>query len=183
MEVTMKKNSLIIILFFCCNLLQAQEVRLGFTVEENIIKIESAMGQNSLNSNYPGLQLTLGVYPSDKLAIEARAGGVFDLQYYSGVDLGIFSKYNFSHPFYAVGGIMYHSNNSDGANSFTVSPTSFILPSLGIGLDMEKIFYLELLFQYAGNQKVGTERNGAGDFSDVNLKWALKLGLGYSLRL
>lgn len=179
----MFRHTLIAALIFCCTILQAQETRLGFTVEENIIKIESAMGKNTLNSNYPGLQLTLEVYPSDKLAIEARVGGVFDLQYYSGVDLGIFSKYNFSHPFYAVGGIMYHSNDSDGANSFNVSPIGFILPSLGIGLDMEKIFSLELLFQYAGNRKVGTERNGKGDFSDVNLKWALKLGLGYSLRL
>lgn len=187
----MRKIIFIMLLVLPSLNLVAQDVELGFRLESQSLRKYYSNGYKAGFALYPYLsclQLDLAVYPVKNISIEGRFGREFLFENYIGLEYGVYSKYYFGESYYLTGGIAGHSNESSGGSIYGGSSlNTLIMPAAGAGLRFSRFAAVEVLFQYAGNKKIG----GSWDFGRhgevvgvrETVEWLMKVGLVFGWKL
>jgi hypothetical protein len=180
-----RKIFIIILLVFASVDVGAQTIEMGLRVEAQGLRRYYSNGYKAGFMMYPYfscLQLNVALYPMERLSIEGRFGREFLWEHYNGFEYGLFSKYFPWKSIYITGGIAGHSNEGgDGSNSGGSSLSTLIMPAAGAGFKLAKNTSLEVLFQYAGNKKIGGSWYFGNNDEVIRVKetveWLMKIGL------
>lgn len=187
----MRKIIFVTLLILSSLNIMAQDVELGFRVEAQGLRRYYSNGYKAGFIFYPYLsciQLDMAVYPAENISIEGRFGKEFLWEHYIGFEYGVYSKYFLGKDYYVTGGIAGHSNEGgNGGNSGGSSFNTLIMPAAGMGLKLGRNTALEVLFQYAGNKKIGGSWyfGNRGEIVGVRetVEWLVKFGLAFGWKL
>lgn len=169
----------------------AQNIQVGLRIEPNGIRKVSEGESNNLNFNLFAFQINASVFVESKVAIELRGAVAPFLDYYSGLEAGLFGKYFFTEYAYFIGGVLSHRTIGDKHNTWEAFDISYILPGIGIGLNpflplqnhaksLRADF--EIMYLPVGNKTVGRQYNDLNRSinTPVQLKELIKMGIGLS---
>lgn len=182
----LKVKFLIVILFLLFGTAAAQSVTMGFRLE--------TLGMHRTHSNifnsdtktelfyipFPSaIQVDIAVFPVSNLSMEARLGGVFAWEGFSGFEYGLYSKYFLMGRYYISGGIiMHHNDGHEGI--FSGMGTTYSMPAFGGGIQLTKVTNVDLLFYYAGNKSLGSNfSKGIPSTTFTHFDWLIKLSLDF----
>lgn len=180
-----------VLLAVFCGEIRAQGVELGLRVEAQGLRRYYSNGYKAGFILYPFftcLQMNMAVYPVKRLSIEGRFGREFIWEHYNGFEYGIFSRYFPGKNYYVTAGVAGHSNEGgDGGNSGGSSLNTLIMPAAGAGLKLAGDTSIEVLFQYAGNKRIGGSwyfgNNGEVIGVRETVEWLVKIGLVFGWKL
>lgn len=144
-----------LILLFYTVLVDAQSFSLGFDIDASQVRINYKNQTHTLDVSNPpiSLHLDFSFNQNEKLSWRAILGGTIFTEF-TGFELGINGRYKFYKSLYFTAGLQLHSNSGGGvSNSYSVSYASILMVHAGIGLDISRIFAIELDYYKPTSEK------------------------------
>lgn len=185
-----KLYSVFIVLIFT-SISFAQSIQLGFRFEPTLVRAQHGSELRPYRGS-TGFQLNASILPVNWLAIEGRVAAVPFIDYYDGLETGLFAKlyYNFNYVFlksvYITGGAISHKNAGQEHMGILGYTKTLNMPAFGIGIKSIWNLNVEVLYLDAGDSVVGyyypppydsrTEKRT----TYVKIKDVLKFGIGFS---
>lgn len=186
---------LFVFLILISSVLSAQNLKLGFQVEATqyyankevierltnttVSSHSSAHGAFLPTSLY--LKLDFGI--TDKIMLGLKPGFLFSDDY-TGLEAGIFSKYNIYRFISLIAFYNYHSNIAHSSNTGGATSKGISFLGTGIGFNIIESIVVELLYSIPINEsQIGYTPDYLNDYTlrtETSLKSIIKLGIGFS---
>ncbi len=186
-----KIKMIMVILILFPILISAQHLKLGLDAELSYIRIISTKGNKSMGLSYDEtfspvtFNLIIGYNLNKNLTFQTHIGKTLIAVEFSGFEFGLNGIYHYNKKFYASAGVLQHSNEGSGSNSYGVSYASLFMLTAGIGYHTSKYFALELNFYYPTKRKEIIGYNKLYYSEGFNPRWnfyyMLRLGFVFAL--
>jgi len=141
-----------IFVLVCSTIVNAQSLKLGFDLEANWVRLKSGlMGGEGSPISY---HLNAAYIPLNPLALQIKVGSTAMVSF-TGLEVGLSTKYIFHDPFYIIVGMLYHSNTGgSGSNSWGTEYASILMLNASAGFRLIQFLSLELGFYVPTSSKV-----------------------------